>query len=530
MDTNEDDFKLAELQNEDRKIDSITPAEDADALLKKIQTKERQPGNPEQIIEDLGGCGKFQIRLTLAIHLIKTVFCFSFTNLIVTTASPIWWCMKDSNESSLIICKSSNNDSSQNCYQGACRSPNNTKCEHVLFDNSMNTIVSDFNLICEYDFIPSMVNSLQLAGTLTGNVISGQLADMFGRKPPFFTAIILVLAFSLVGFFSFTWQMFAVSTFFTGLGHGFFITTQYSILSEYTLSKWRVWVVGFPSLALEQCLFSLVAWLLHDWRYLQLVTALIAVPCLFSWFVIPESFRWYIAQGKLDKATKIIRSVANYNKCTTTNIALHKPDSNSKQKYSFLHLFKTKFLTQVTLLSMINWTALGVVGYGISFGIQSLSGNLYLNLFLFCITSVPSRAVAIFLSNRIGRRKTSILFFAVVGITGITVGILQTLDVQHKDMLTNVLAIVANTSIGAAWGTVQTMTVELYPTVIRNIGFGTLSLTGGIGAIIGPQLVYLNAFVPGLLFYVCGTISLLCVLGTLFLPETKGKHLDDKLV
>jgi hypothetical protein len=44
--------------------------------------------------------------------------------------------------------------------------------------------------------------------------------------------------------------------------------------------------------------------------------------------------------------------------------------------------------------------ALGVVAYGISFGIQELSGSIYLNVFLFSIVGIPSKSVALWLQNR----------------------------------------------------------------------------------------------------------------------------------
>lgn len=38
-----------------------------------------------------------------------------------------------------------------------------------------------------------------------------------------------------------------------------------------------------------------------------------------------------------------------------------------------------------------------------------------------------------------------------------------------------------------------------------------------------------NTFVPGLLYYACGSISVICVIGLLFLPETMGRNLSDKI-
>jgi MFS family permease len=116
-----------------------------------------------------------------------------------------------------------------------------------------------------------------------GNLISGQISDLFGRKRPMFMSIVIMMAANLLGFFSTCWEMFAAAAFFIGVGGGFFLTTHYCLLSEFSPAKWRVWITGFPSWPMQGCLFSLVSWLLHDWRCIQLVTAIIALPFLLSW-------------------------------------------------------------------------------------------------------------------------------------------------------------------------------------------------------------------------------------------------------
>ncbi|XP_045211659.2 organic cation transporter protein-like [Mercenaria mercenaria] len=498
----------------------------------KEEMKENNGMNPDQIIENIGGCGRYQIRMSVIVHLIKTIVCFGFSNLIISTKTPSWYCIEGNVTNSFISCTNLVNKSDLTCRKEECNGwMNKTKCENIVFDSDLKTLSSEFNLICDIDYIPSTISSIQITGVLVGNVISGQLADLFGRKPPFFASILIILVTHVTGYFSTTWQMFAVSTFFAGLGGGFFLTTQYCLLSEFTVAKWRAWVVGFPSWPIEGCLFALCAWLLHDWRNFQLLTAVMAVPCLFTWWIIPESFRWYIAHDKPEKAKVIINNIAKYNRQHEFNSdeVLQKEGKTEDKKYTFLHLFKSGFLVRVTMLLMLNWLALGVVSYGIAFGIQTLSGNIYLNLFLFSITGIPTKGIAIWLQNKFGRRVSALICFIVVAVGGLTVGVVQTLDLPNKDELTNIFALIANAGISTAWGPVQTMTIELYPTVVRNIGFGTLSLAGRIGAIVGPQLVYLNTYFRGLLFYVCGGIAVLCVIGTIFLPETKDSDLNDKI-
>ncbi|XP_053380087.1 uncharacterized protein F23F12.3-like [Mercenaria mercenaria] len=73
------------------------------------------------------------------------------------------------------------------------------------------------------------------------------------------------------------------------------------------------------------------------------------------------------------------------------------------------------------------------------------------------------------------------------------------------------------------------MTIEVYPTVVRTISFGSLSVMARIGAMIGPQLVYMNMYVAGILYYVCGAVAVLCITGCLGLPETMNSILNDKI-
>ncbi|XP_060565157.1 organic cation transporter protein-like [Ruditapes philippinarum] len=389
--------------------------------------------SPDKIIEDLGGCGRLQIRIGITVHATKGLICFSIMSMILISATPQWWCVSDVTSSNMTSCVDSKNNSLF-CHEKKCH-VNGTKCSRFVFEGSARTVVTEFKLLCGLDYIPSTVMSMQTFGMLAGALAAGQLSDLFGRKPPYFAGLLCLLIFNLIGFFSVNWIMFAIARLFIGIGSGMFLAIQYCIVSEFSLARWRAWVTGFPSWPILSCLFALCAWLIQDWRYIQLLCCLLALPCLLTW------------------------------------------------------LF-----------------ALGLVFYGISFGIQALAGNIYLNLFLFSVVSIPAKIITVYLTNRLGRRIAAMICFLGVAVGGLVAGIAQA---------------VASITINMAWGPIQTMTIEVYPTVIRNIGFGSLSVIARFGAILGPQFVYLNMYVPGLLFFVCGGIAVLCLVSQQFLPETR---------
>ena len=141
-----------------------------------------------------------------------------------------------------------------------------------------------WDLICDRAWIPATMLTIQIIFQLFGNFFAGQIADTIGRKIPFFSSIVLIMIFSVVCYFSTSWIMFLVSRIFIGIGCGLFLTTQYSYLSEFTLARWRAWLIGFPSWPMQTCLMALVLWLLKDWRNFHLVCALMGIPFLATWW------------------------------------------------------------------------------------------------------------------------------------------------------------------------------------------------------------------------------------------------------
>ncbi|XP_060565155.1 solute carrier family 22 member 4-like [Ruditapes philippinarum] len=229
--------------------------------------------------------------------------------------------------------------------------------------------------------------SLQASGMLVGSLVAGQLSDTFGRKRPYFAGIIIVIVFNFIGFMSSNWIMFAVSRFFIGIGAGDFISVQHCILSEFMSAKWRPWITGFPSWPLQVCALALVSWLIKDWRYIQLFCCLLGIPFLFTWFVIPESFRWFVAHDRPADAQKIIEQWAKINnkpvpEVGNTVIIEKESTKEMDKKYTFIHLFKSKELTKITLLLAINWHVYYPVFFSCIFVISNdrLSFT-YVNLF-----------------------------------------------------------------------------------------------------------------------------------------------------
>ena len=107
------------------------------ASEKPARTIEHSVHNPDDVIVELGGCGRFQIRIAILVHVIKTVCCWSSMSLVFITATPRWRCKDDSN---------GNITQNDTYFDQACFTANGSKCSSFEFESSMNTIVSEVTI------------------------------------------------------------------------------------------------------------------------------------------------------------------------------------------------------------------------------------------------------------------------------------------------------------------------------------------------------------------------------------------------
>lgn len=79
----------------------------------------------------------------------------------------------------------------------------------------------------------------------------------------------------------------------------------------------------------------------------------------YSWLrrAIPESFRWYIANDKPEKAKVILETVAKCNRKQLHNIdrLTEKQEVEGTKRYTFLDLLKSRTLVKILFLSSLNW-------------------------------------------------------------------------------------------------------------------------------------------------------------------------------
>lgn len=499
----------------------------------------------DDVLEEIGPFGPFQITVFVLVSLFETPTAWAMFLQVFVAADQPWIC-----SSSLHATENNGSAASGTSYgnltfgyerteteslEERCRSVTNGTCGDIVFVGDFTTIVSEWNLVCDLDFVKPLVMTLQMVGVLVGAVVVGQLADTYGRRNVYFVVYASLLVVFFGSAFANSWQIYAACRTVIGALIGGTMVVNFVLPLEVVGRKWRTfcgcigfWACGVMTLAP-------LAFFIRDWRNLTLTCSTVGLPMLLSYWFVPESPRWLIQKGRLAEAEKIIRLIARRNKRPYPDLS-HLNSYVKKEKevemklkrYGFWDLFRNLTMTKNTLIMMYAWFVSSSVYYGTSLNVGNLSGNRYINFFLSGLVEIPALLLVVLINNKIGRKKTLALLMSVAGCSCFAILFIDLAGkLQELSGLTTALAMLGKSGISGGWAAAQVYAAEVFPTVVRNIGVGVSSMSARVGGILAPQIVALNRFSRPVPFVVFGVLGIVCALLCVFLPETLDVPLPD---
>ncbi|NXF43501.1 S22A5 protein, partial [Oceanites oceanicus] len=395
------------------------------------------------------------------------------------------------------------------------------------------TIVTEWNLVCDNDWKGPLCTSLFFVGVLLGSFVSGQLSDKFGRKNVLFATLAMQTGFSFIQVFSTSWEMFSLLFVLVGMGQISNYVAAFVLGTEILGKSIRVLFCTLGVCifyAFGYMLLPLFAYFIRDWRMLLLALTLPGLLCTPLWWVIPESPRWLISQGRFQEAEDIIRKAAKTNGITAPDVILDPSEmqdlnSQKQQTYTILDLMKTRNILTITIMSVILWMIISVGYFGLSLDTPNLHGDVYVNCFLSAVIEVPAYIISWLLLRNLPRRYS---MAAALFLGGCVLLFIQLVP-SHIRALSILLVMLGKFGITSAFSMVYVYTAELYPTVVRNMGVGASSMASRLGSILSPYFVYLGAYDRFLPYILMGSLTVLSGILTLFLPESYGRPLPDTI-
>ncbi|KAH9513363.1 hypothetical protein Btru_034737 [Bulinus truncatus] len=478
----------------------------------------------EDILQKIRPFGPYQIRTFVLVSLFETPLAWAMLESLFTSAIPKFNCFYPNQTVEHM-------DNVTHC------SKYRNTCESYVFLSDFTSTISEWQLVCDQAYVADLIKSLQMVGVLFGAVITGQLADIFGRKKILFIeyTLLIILWFS-TGFVP-NWELYAVLRFFIGGLIGGCLVVNFVLPLEFVTPQWRTFCgcVGFWAVGLMT--LPLWAFLIRDWRHLDIAMSSSSVLLLPLWWLIDESPRWLLSRGHVKEAEEILLKMATFNKRSLPDMSgLHKFVQreririNEQKKYSYWHLCVSLNQTKGTLICMFGWFVASSVYYGHNFNSTNLVGNKYLNVFISGCVEIPSLIFVLFSNSYLGRRKTVFLLMLLSGLACFAVLIIDlTGNLKTLPELTVSMAMFGKSCITGAWAAVQILSAETFPTVIRNIGIGACSMAARIGGIVAPQFGFLGQSSMQVPFTIFGILAVTCSFLVLLLNETKDAPLPDRI-
>ncbi|XP_029812879.1 solute carrier family 22 member 11-like isoform X3 [Suricata suricatta] len=345
-----------------------------------------------------------------------------------------------------------------------------------VYDHSTftSTIVSEWDLVCDHKGLKSVSQTLYMTGLLIGSIFWGVLADQFGRKWILSWSCLQVALISTSTIFASNFYIYAGLRFLVASGVSGILLTSMMLLVEWTTTRRRATTITIQGCfySLGQMTLGILAFIVRDWRTLQMAMSMpFFAIFLISWW-LPESARWLIVVGKPEQGLRELHKVARINghKEATKSLTIEvlmtsmKEEVASKKAHrSVLELFLVPILRNRSCIMFILCFSNVMSYYGLVLDLQNLGNDIFLLQVLFGVVDLLARVATPFLLSILGRRIILGGFQATAGLS-ILANALAPKDLQ---ILRMVFAVLGRGCFGAIFTCLSVYKSELYPTALR---------------------------------------------------------------
>ncbi|XP_076077761.1 organic cation transporter protein-like [Mytilus galloprovincialis] len=413
------------------------------------------------------------------------------------------------------------------------------KCNTWIYDKTYFdfTFAMQSDLVCEKKADRTHAVMSFMAGLTGGSLVTGFISDFYGRKKAFMLCICLLIFPNIGLTFVTDYMIFVVLRCVSGFAVGGLLGTGFVLGMEIvgpTKRSWAGLVFEF-FWAAGAMILALAAYLIRDWRHLNLVMSVPPVLFLSYIWLVPESPRWLLIKGKIQEAEAILEKTARLNKRILPSDTLEKISFASKHRG--LPLWKACthpiIMYQLTVI-LFGWMIVSMVFYGLAMNSGNIGGNLYLNFFMSSFAELIGFAGCLAALHKIGRRPAfaiSVLISGAACLLTIFPVLYASTEYQWTAM---VLSTLGKVNVSAAFAVMFLYSGEIFPTVIRNSALGIAAFFARVGGMIAPYIIDIAAYIehdigkatPLLIF---GVTAVVAGIFALKLPETKGVALPETL-
>ncbi|UJR09792.1 hypothetical protein I4U23_014018 [Adineta vaga] len=422
-------------------------------------------------------------------------------------------------------------------------------CTKFVFDRTyyQSTLVEEWMMVCNRTTLKSFAQIVFFFGYMVGSLVFGVLSDKFGRRP------IMGVSFIVLTFAAFMCALAPNRRLGFEISYAFFVLGRFLLACATRGIALTGFVIGAEIVGPKQRLFTGIvieyffaggelillgfAYILRTWRVLNIALAILSIPFLFFYLILPESPRWLLSKGHYAHAERILRRIASENKKPFDADQYERlVAAEKKRKLSCPHvahglwsLLRSKVMIIIGINMSFQWFVQNLVFYGVSQNTGAWLSNPYVAFAAGAIVEIVAYCVVHLVLDRWGRKLPFCTFVFLFGIVAYLVVPIQTMMVtnsQAQITLMFIVNVVLKFLASGSYAIIYIYANELFPTQGRNTCMGICSMVARFGAIIGTLSNDLLARVwvhfPIVFF---GTTSLLAVVFATICPETSNRPL-----
>jgi len=393
----------------------------------------------------------------------------------------------------------------------------------------------------------SLLNSISLLASVAGALTFGRLMDKLGRKRMYGVEVAILVLGAILSAFAWNFTSLLIFRVLVGYGVGGDYATSAVITSEYSNRQSRGKLIGtvFSMQALGLIAGPAIAAIFLSsgvpsdlaWRLMLGLGAIPAASVIYLRRKIRETPRYTLGiKGDLAATATTVEwvtgehgTVPSGEPTKTSPLMRPRPIAKLTQKPFLLRLIGTAG----------GWFLIDIAFYGNSVSSPlilkllqpkgSLLDHTLLSLLIFVVAAFPGYWLAVFLMDRIGRKRIQWQGFAVMSAAFALIWLLP----NGATSVAVFLPLFAISYFFTEFGPNVTTFVypaEIFPTSIRGTGDGISAGMGKFGGFIGALLVphlLQSVGISGVMGIMAG-VSIIGVLLTMVtLPEPRGRSLED---